>query len=136
MVGWAVWWAMGIVWIGLAMSHTPQGGHLGTGLVATGLALVAVAVAGLLVCGYLLGRDRRWSYACILSAYVTGLMATLYVAAMLTGPDPDGTNDNAAGMGLAILGLPTLAVVFALVALGFGTRLIGGWMTRVFTTVP
>jgi hypothetical protein len=75
----------------------------------------------LLVCGSLLAQAGRWVYVASLTLYVWGLLLAWYIGAMLMTPAADGSdNDNAAGAGLVILGLPGLFVVAALVGLGAG----------------
>lgn len=128
---WAAWWMTAVVWCGLVVSGTPSGQEMSSGLGVTGLALLALAIGLLLICGYLLGRDRRWLYAWVLSAYVTVLLIALYVLAWLMVPPPAvGDNDTSAGAGVVILGVPTFAIVGFLVTAGVVASLIAGRLAR------
>jgi hypothetical protein len=118
---WFLIWVLALVWAAAAVPAANAGMDPSQGIVRGGLTL-AVGSVLLLVCGYLLAHAGRWVYVAALTLYVWGLLLAWYIGAMLmTTPAADGSdNDNAAGAGLVILGVPGLFVVAALVGLGAG----------------
>ncbi|HEY8700985.1 MAG TPA: hypothetical protein VIM08_08490 [Arthrobacter sp.] len=88
------------------------------------LTLVSIVALGTAAFGFLVAHKTqiRWIWA----AATLGTAAQLvgYVAGMLEGPQPNGTEDIAAGAGLDILFLPTSIVVLALLWIGAGLELI------------
>lgn len=95
-----------------------------------GLFLGLGVLALLSVCGFILGRARRWTYVWMLTGYVWALLLALYVVAMLAAPtNGGGDNDTAAGAGLVILGLPMLFIVGIFVGIGAGASLLCGRRT-------
>ena len=119
---WFLIWVLALVWAAAAVPAANAGMDPSDAIVRGGLMLAVGAVVLLLVCGYLLAHAGRWVYMAALTLYVWGLLLAWYVGAMLmTTPAADGSdNDNAAGAGLVILGVPGLFVVAALVGLGAG----------------
>ncbi len=122
MVGaWLVVWGLALVWTSAAVPQASAGADPRAAVVRAGL-MLALGSAGLLVvCGFLLARAGRWVYVAALTLYVWVLLLFWYVGAMLMAPAVDlSDNDNAAGAGLVILGVPALLVVATLVSLGAG----------------
>jgi len=77
--------------------------------------------------GGAVGRVARWRE--LAAATIAGTCALLfwYAVAMVSQPDPNGNNDQAAGAGAVILGVPTLIVVASLLCAGRG---LGRWSAR------
>jgi hypothetical protein len=127
-------WVPGAVLCGVASAQSNRGDRLSPWLVRSGLGLAIGAVVLLVLCGYVLGRSRRWIYLATLVGCVWALLLALYIAAMLsvpvTGPSD---NDNAAGAGLAILAVPVLFVVATLVGMGAGAGLLVGHLSGART---
>lgn len=115
-------WVAGVVWCVVAVpaanSASPD---IPAALVVTGIGIVATAAVGALVASLWLGARGRWVVALLLTAWVCAWFATLYVAAMLAVPVPEGqpdVQDDAAGAGVVLLFIPTAVVVAAITGLG------------------
>jgi hypothetical protein len=119
-------WLMGcnIIWALLAsawfpvlliISATGTADRYGRTVGTTLLAVAAVATIGF---GVVLGRNRPWIDVVVSAALGTGVLAVVYVVAMLAQPDDGGSSDNAAAVGLVILAPPALAVIALLLATG------------------
>jgi hypothetical protein len=80
------------------------------------LALGAVAVLSTLGWGAVLGRLRSWLLIAASAPVGAGVLAFWYVVAMVYSNDP--TADNAAGVGLVLLGIPALVLVALLLVVG------------------
>lgn len=118
---WFLIWILALVWAAKAEPEANAGADPSSVVVSGGLVLGIGSVILLVVCGYLLAHAGRWVYMAGLTLYVWGLLLAWYVGAMLMTPATDGSdNDNAAGAGLVILGIPALFAVAVLVGLGAG----------------
>jgi Protein of unknown function (DUF2510) len=105
-----------------------EGGASPRATIAWGLVLGGLSLIGTLVLGFALGRTRRWHDFGLAVAVGTVAMMLCYGVAMLSIPDPDNSNDIAAGAGIATFVVPT-ALVLAVV-LGIGAlldRVIRRW---------
>jgi hypothetical protein len=71
--------------------------------------------------GLILAQGKRPRLAEMLIAAVmgTGVLAAWYVNAMFANPQPGGTEDIAAGVGIVTFGPPTFLVILAILAAGF-----------------
>jgi hypothetical protein len=119
--GWFLIWVLALVWAAAVVPAANAGTDTSEAILRGRLTLAVGSVVLLLVCGYLLAYAGRWVYVAALTLYVWGLLLAWYIGAMLMTPAADGSdNDNAAGAGLVILGVPGLFVVAALVGLGAG----------------
>jgi len=94
---------------------------------ALGAPLGAVAVLSTLLFGGRLGRRGHWRELGLAALAGTAELLFLYGVAMVVSPDPNNTNDIAAGAGVVILSVPTLLVVASLLGLG---GLVGRWSPR------
>lgn len=88
------------------------------------LSLVSIVAIGTAAFGFLVPHKTQIGW--IWAAAVSGTAAQLvgYVVGMLEAPQPNGSEDIAAGAGLVILFLPTSAIVLALLWMGAGLELI------------
>lgn len=127
----------GLAWLFLLVAWAPvlyifavSGSTATTGLYI-GLALGALAVIATISFGWHLGADRRRIVDVLLAGLIgTVALLSTYVALMLSQPDTP-ESDNAAGAGVAILGVPTLSLVVVLLGAGMMThRLIARYRTR------
>jgi hypothetical protein len=83
------------------------------------IGLAALGVVATVVVGVILGRRASWAALPIAAVGGTAVLACWYIAMMEASyPATDPTVDNATGAGLVILGVPALAVIFGLLALG------------------
>lgn len=80
------------------------------------IALGAVAVLSTLVWGAVLGKLRSWRTVATSAPAGAGVLALWYVVAMVSSNDP--TADNAAGVGVVMLGIPALVLVALLLVVG------------------
>jgi len=80
------------------------------------LALGAGAVLSTLTWGAVLGRLRTWRMVAASAPAGAGVLAFWYVVAMVSSNDP--TADNAAGVGVVMLGIPALVLVALLLVVG------------------
>jgi hypothetical protein len=83
------------------------------------LTLGSLAIVATLRFGSYMGV-RRCGFLEVLVAAVAGAVAlmSIYVTAWLRQPDPDYTNDNAAGAGLVIFGPPVFLIVLTILGAG------------------
>jgi hypothetical protein len=104
--------------------------RIATSTVVLALAIAAgVAVLASLAWGYVLGFRRMWAHLGISALAGTGLLMLGYVVAMVTTASPqDDSADNAAGVGLVILSVPTLVVIGTLLAAGGGLGTLGKYL--------
>jgi hypothetical protein len=93
----------------------------------SGAPLGAVAVLSTLRFGGRLGRRSHWRELGLAALAGTAELLFMYGVAMVVSPDPNNTNDIAAGAGVVILSVPTLLVVASLLGLG---GLVGRWSRR------
>jgi hypothetical protein len=113
----------GVVWLALLVAPALCGfvrdGNLADRGWFTFLALVFVAIVATLRFGSYMGV-RRCGFPEVLVAAVAGTTALMliYGQAWLEQPDPNFTNDNAAGAGMVIIGLPVFLIVLALLGVG------------------
>lgn len=84
----------------------------------TAVSLGSIAVLATIALGASLGSNRRWPQIAFAALAGTICLAACYLVLMLSVPDPQGTQDIAAGAGLAILGPPTLLGIATLLGLG------------------
>ena len=82
------------------------------------VALGVLAILSTLIFGGLLGFRRLWKRTLHAALWGTGTLVVAYVLAMVTAPDPTGTNDDAAAVGLIILGIPAALVLTLLLLAG------------------
>jgi hypothetical protein len=123
---WTLLWVIAVVWCVDVVTNTRSGDVMSAGLQRAGFALGLASMALLAVCGYLLGRARRWTYVYVLIGYVWVLLLALYVVAMLAGPTSSASDgDTVAGAGLVILALPLLLILSAVVGVGAVAGRIG-----------
>jgi hypothetical protein len=80
------------------------------------LTLGAVAVLSPLAWGAVLGRLRSWRTVATSAPAGAGVLVFWYVVAMVSSNDP--TADNAAGVGILLLGIPALVLVTLLLVIG------------------
>ena len=115
-------WVAGLVWCAVSVpAANSDGADPSPVVVVTGIALVATAALGALIASAWLGARGRWRVVLLLTAWVCAWFLTLYVAAMLAVPVPQGQSDvqdDAAAVGLVLLVIPTVAVVVAITGLG------------------
>jgi hypothetical protein len=102
--------------VSLVLAHTDR---LTTSRRPLGVLLACVSVLSTIGFGLVLAKRRRWAEVMIAAVLGTSVLAAWYVVAMLANPQPDGTEDIAAGAGLVILAVPTLLVVLAMLVIGF-----------------
>jgi hypothetical protein len=118
---WFLIWVLSLAWAAAALPAANRGAGLSEAVVRGGLTLLVGSVVLLPVCGSLLAHAGRWVYVTALTLYVWGLLLALYIGSMVMTPAANGLdNDNAAGAGLVILGVPGFFVVAALVGIGVG----------------
>lgn len=116
---WFLIWVLSLAWVAAAVPAANKGVDLSEAVVLGGLTLLVGSVVLLPVCGYLLAHAGRWVSVAALTLYVWGLLLPLYIVSMVMTPAANGLdNDNAAGAGLVILGVPGLLGVAALVGIG------------------
>jgi hypothetical protein len=89
--------------------------------------LGAVAVLSTLFFGGRLGRRSQWRELGLAALAGTAELLFMYGVAMVVSPDPNNTNDQAAGIGVVIFSVPTLLIVASLLGLG---GLFGRWSRR------
>jgi hypothetical protein len=94
--------------IGLPAHLTPVGW-----LVASLIAYAAWAMTG----GFVVRPRGAWWEVFVAASALVCLIGVVYVGSMIASPDPQGTNDNAAGVGIVFLvafGWPPTLVLFAI----------------------
>lgn len=127
----AVWTAALVAWLpaaGATARHHSENEPLVRALVICG----AVATICTLLLGGVLGWTRRWRHGVALTVAGTAVLLVSYGLAMVAFADSnDTTADNAAGAGVVILTVPTMAIVAALLAVGFG---VGYLLNRTFAS--
>jgi hypothetical protein len=87
-------------------------------LIATLAAYAAWAATG----GFVVRPKGAWWEVLLVASALIGLIGALYVGAMSVSPDPQGTNDNAAGVGIVFLVALGWPPTLALVAVGRAVR--------------
>jgi hypothetical protein len=108
------------VTIVVAVSH-----NVTSAATLVGATLAAVGVLATAVWGFLLAGQRLWWQLLVSAPVGAGVLLFWYVVAMVVLASPgDDTADTAAGAGVVILSMPTIAVVSLGLGLGIATRLM------------
>ncbi len=81
--------------------------------------IAGICLATTPIMGFQLGREGRWLQTAWVAALGTGTLV-LWYGTLMTSDQSDPSADNAAGAGVAIMGLPTFAALLALLATGGG----------------
>ncbi|WP_139283313.1 hypothetical protein [Raineyella antarctica] len=118
-----IWMFMLAAWMPIAVMVAPPSRGFGSNTFPVILALAAGAMLATVTVGFVVGRwwQLRWIWVAVVAGSAAQLFG--YVVSMLDSPDPDGTQDIAAGAGVVILGLPTALAIAALLWLGAGLGL-------------
>jgi hypothetical protein len=124
---WPKWiHVVGAAWLGclgiavpvaLVMHHANA--HIDHGQAVILIDLAGFSAAATVATGWLLGYRKRWPQVAVFTVAGAVVLLGWYGVAM-SAPTPmsDTTGDNAAGAGLAILAMPTLAATGLLLGLG------------------
>ena len=126
--GWLLVWLLSLAWSAYVLAVSPDGAPVIP--LITGAALLICWVGGSVASGFLLAFHAAWPSVVLMAGYVWVLSMAWYVASMLIGPDPAGTNDIGAGAGVVILGIPMFLVIGTLVSVGAGLRAVGRSVSR------